>query len=498
MRDLPKVLSLEEIRRRDHFLGSLLPSLAALRLGEVYLVGGYLRDYFLGEVPEDIDFITSADPGKVASEVASRWEGKGFLLYEDEKTYRVVIDGDERRRTLDFAPIKGPSVEEDLSYRDFTINAMAVDIDRLVEEEGLMLPRDLIDKHYGWRDLSRGILRECHNEAFLMDPVRLVRALRFRYVLGMEYEERTLNHMKKYAPLITKVPGERVAVELMETLLYPYTSRVFSELESTGLLQYLFPDLTETVGLEQNAYHHLDVWSHTLMTMEELDHLLSHPEEVYPDHAEEIRKRMEEALQGLQPRSSFLRLAALYHDAGKAETFSRNGTGRIHFYSHQRHSEGAVARLVQRLRLSNKAGDYLLSTVGKHMDIGLTITGRASPREIRKTINRLGDDLVDVVLLSTADRLATRGPLTTPEGLDRYVAFCRRLLDEYYREKDVPTLIRGRDLIEELGLPEGPAIGGILNEVRMAQLEGAVASREEALDLARDLIRSRNEGQERE
>ncbi|MDY6796289.1 MAG: hypothetical protein SWK76_13600 [Actinomycetota bacterium] len=490
---LPKILGLEEIGGRDPFLGSLLGYLASLQR-EIYLVGGYLRDFFLGDIPQDIDFITSEGPENLALEVSSYFGGKSFVLYEEEKTYRVVVDGGDRKRTLDFAPIKGLSVEDDLSQRDFTINAMAVDVERIVAEKNLRLPRDIIDKHYGWRDLYRGILRECHRHSFLMDPVRLVRALRFRHVLGMEYEERTLNHLKKYAPLITKVSGERIAVELMETLLYPNTSKVISELESTGLLPYLFPDLTGTVGLEQNAYHHLDVWSHTLLTMEELDRLLSGPETVYPEHASKIKGHMKEVLQDLKPRSSFLRLAALYHDAGKASTFSRDESGYIHFYYHHKYSEDAMAGLADRLGFSRKAGDYLVRTVGKHMDIGFAVSDQVSSRGLRKLVNRLGDELVDIVLLSTADRYATRGPLTSREGLQRYVDFCRRLLDESDREKEVPPLIGGRDLIEEVGLRQGPGIGRILEEVRIAQLEGAVDSRAEALELARNLVVTSRDG----
>lgn len=489
MRPLPKTLELGELRSADPFMGPLLSFLASRRGGEVYLVGGYLRDYFLGMAPADIDFITGGDPRGLAEEAAARLGGKAFLLHEEDGAYRVVAEGGGNgRRTVDFAPIKGMSVEEDLSYRDFTINAMALDVERLVGGE-LRLPRDLVDKHYGWRDLSRGILRECSNESFLMDPVRLVRALRFRHVLGLEYEERTLNHMKKYAPLVTRAPGERVAVELLETLLIPDTAPIFSDLEATGLMQHVFPHLVPLVGLEQNAYHHLDVWSHTLLALEELDRLISDPGALFPGHEEYITERLEEPLQDLYPRKAFLRLASLYHDAGKAETLSRDASGRIHFYAHQKHSHEAAVELVERLRLSRRAGDYVVGVVAGHMDIGLAMADRPTPRQIRRILARLGDELVDVVLLSTADRYATRGPLSTQEKLERYVAFCRKLLDEHRRERETPPLIMGRDLIQELGLEQGPFIGEILKEVRVAQLEGALKSRRDALRFARDLVR---------
>lgn len=488
-RSLPGTLALRDIEERDPFLARLLAFLASrCSKGGVFLVGGYLRDFFLGEISADVDFITFEEPSRMADMVAGEWGGRSFPLLEEERTYRVLVGSEEERRTLDFAPVRGFSVEADLSLRDFTINAMAVDVERLVREGELPLPQGLLDKHYGWKDLSRGILRECHKESFLDDPVRLVRAMRFRWLLGMEIEERTLNHMKKYAPLIARVPGERVSMELMEILCHTGSSRVFAEMEATGLLHILFPDLRGTVGLEQNAYHHLDVWSHTLLTLDELDRLLENPEGAYPDHSREIRRHMEETVQDRYPRSVFLRLAALYHDAGKPQTFSRDADGRIHFHSHQSFSREAVLRLSERLRLSRRATDYLGRVVGLHMDIGFSVRQEITRRGMHRMVNRLGDALVDVILLSTADRFATRGPMTTPEGLERYVGFCRRLLDEHYREKETPPLIRGGDLLRELGMEEGPLVGEILREVRAAQMEGRIDSREEALDLARRLL----------
>ncbi|MGQ9475606.1 MAG: HD domain-containing protein [Actinomycetota bacterium] len=487
MRELRRKLSIRDLVDEDPLVGRLVYQMARGPEG-VFLVGGYLRDYLLGRVSDDVDLVTTGDPSLLASRVAS-YLGEGhFLLDSEERVFRVVAREGKRRRTLDFSPLRGLSMEADLSMRDFTINALAVDLGRLAAEGVLELPRDLIDKHYGWRDLAVGVLRECHKESFLADPVRLVRAFRFRHLMGLEFEERTLNHLKKYSPLVSRVAGERVAAELMETLAAGGAARGFEEMESCGLLKYLFTELVDTVGLEQNAYHHLDVWNHTLATLEELDDLLEDPGKYYPEHAELVARRMGEPLQEGHPRRSFLRLAALYHDAGKPHTFSRGEDGRIHFHSHQKFSRLAILGLAERLRLSRRAREYLATVTGSHMDIGLALRSEWTSRARRRLVGRLGEDLVDVVLLSTADRFATRGPLTTREGLERYVRACRDLLDDLVMEKETPPLIRGRDLVRELGMEEGPAVGEVLRRVREAQMEGRIRGREEAIRLAEEIV----------
>jgi tRNA nucleotidyltransferase/poly(A) polymerase len=483
LRELRRTLSIRTLAAEDPFVGELISFLAG-GSEAVFLVGGYLRDYLLGRVSDDVDLVVAGDPSLAAAQAASHFRAKHFLLDAEERIYRLVAEVQGRRRTVDFSPLRGFSVETDLSMRDFTINAMAVDLSRLAEQETLSFPRDLIDKHYGWRDLAAGILRECHKESFLADPVRLVRALRFRRLMGLEFEERTLNHLKKYAPLVSRAPGERIAVELLETLSGAGSKAVFEDMESCGLLEHLFPELAGTLGLEQNAYHHLDVWNHTLATLEELDELMEDPGKIYPEYSGMIVRRLEETLQDCYARRSFLRLAALYHDAGKPLAFSRGEDGRIHFHSHQKYSREAVLSLAERLRLSRRARDYLGSVVGRHMDIGLALKGEFTPRARRRLVHRLGENLVDVVLLSTADRFATRGPLTTLQGLERYVRACRELLNELVREEKTPPLIRGRDLLEELGMEEGPAVGEVLRRVREAQMEGRISRREEALRLA--------------
>lgn len=486
---LPRRLSYEDIAHRDPFMIEVIEFLSSLvRRQELYLVGGYLRDFMLGSTARDADFVTTCDPGTLARETALRFGGKRFTIKEEQDIHRVIIHYEDRVYTLDFSPIKGQSLEEDLSARDFTINAMALDVWSFALQREAVLPRDLIDKHYGWRDLSRKVLRECHKEAFLSDPVRVLRAMRFQHLLDMEVEERTLNHMKKYASLITGAPGERIAAEVLETLSGPDASAIFAYLQENAMLYYVFPALALLAGLPQNYYHHLDAWRHTLLTLDELDRLLEHPEERYPRHAVMIREHLRQPLQEIYTREAMLRLAVLFHDTGKAATMSRDDTGRIHFYGHSEYSVREMEKAARNLRLSRRSRDFLMQVVGNHMRIASRLTEASSNKATIRLARGLGEETVDVVLLSTADRFATLGEASTPEGLRAFIDLGAALLDQYERDLVVEPLLNGDDLLTSLDLRPGEIIGSLLREVREAQLEGKVGSREEALRWAKKTL----------
>lgn len=486
---LPRRLSYEDIAHRDPFMIEVIEFLSSLvRRQELYLVGGYLRDFMLGSTARDADFVTTCDPGTLARETALRFGGKRFTIKEEQDIHRVILHYENRVYTLDFSPIKGQSLEEDLSARDFTINAMALDVWSFALQREAVLPRDLIDKHYGWRDLSRKVLRECHKEAFLSDPVRVLRAMRFQHLLDMEVEERTLNHMKKYASLITGAPGERVAAEVMETLSGPGASAIFAYLQENAILYYIFPALAPLTGLPQNYYHHLDAWRHTLLALDELDRLLEHPEEMYPRHAVMIREHLRQPLQEIYTREAMLRLAVLFHDTGKAATMSRDDAGRIHFYGHSEHSMREMEKAARNLRLSRSSRDFLMRVVDNHMRIATHLAEAPSDQATIRLARVLGEETVDVVLLSTADRFATLGEASTPEGMRAFIDLGAELLDRYERDLTVEPLLNGDDLLASLDLRPGEIIGSLLREVREAQLEGKVGSREEALEWAKRAI----------
>ncbi len=495
MRDTLAAIDLEHLRQRDAWLAEVLDFLAGQANG-VFLVGGYVRDLLLGRVSRDADFAVEDDPSQLAHRVAEFVGGNVVVLHPEERIYRVMaaLPRGDGFRILDFSPIKGTDIEQDLATRDFTINAIGMALDALAIQH-VSLPAGLVDRNgYGWRDLQAGLIRECSNQVFLEDPVRALRAFRFKHLLGFDIEESTLNHLRKYAQLIRESPGERIAAELLEILAESDSAQVFKDMGRTGLLEPLFPGLAVLAGVQQNAYHHLDAWGHTLLTVDELDRLLEQPELIAPGMAKNVRAHMDEPIMGEHRRRAFLRLAALFHDVGKASTATRDETGRIHFFNHQRLSGEEMGQVAERLRLSNRAEGYLVKTVTRHMDIGFALSGPVTPRGIRRLLQRLGDETIDIVLLSVADREATLGPLSTEQGRRIYTAFAAALLEERERDVQIPRLLGGTDLLGEFALAPGPLIGDLLDQVRFAQMEGLLEDREDALRFVRDLLGPLGEG----
>jgi poly(A) polymerase len=485
-------LRYEDVEAADPFMLEVLEHLARrVDRHELYLVGGYLRDFLLGINARDADFVTRLSPRELAADTASRFGGKMVALKEGEGIYRAALRRQRRLYTIDFSAIKGMSLEDDLSARDFTINAMALDVWTFALQREAILPRDLVDKHYGWRDLKNRLLRECGKEAFRIDPVRVLRAARFMHAMGMRPEGRTLNHMKKYASLLSRAPGERVAVEVLEILSLPGASQIFDRLQEEGILHHIFPALDRMVGLPQNTYHHLDAWRHTLATLDELDRLMEHPEKTYPRHAVSIREHMGRRIQGPYQRSAMLRLAALFHDSGKTATWSRDDSGRIHFHGHARFSVEEMNAAARRLCLSRRSADYLEKLVERHMDLASLQKAGGSQRGLYRMLQRSGEELIDLVVLSTADRLATRGEASTPRELEGFIALGDALLELGERNAVLPPLLTGRELCLELGVEEGPVVGDLLRELREAQVTGKIASRQEALELARGALEER-------
>ncbi len=454
-------------------LGGYLPPL--------YLVGGAVRDHRLRRPPRDLDLLC-ADPEPFARRLATAHNTAVVPFYgkSEAPCFRVV----RRAAPLDFLDIvgiQGGSLQDDLVRRDFTFNAMAAP----VSADGRL--GHLIDPLGGLQDLYDRCVRAVRPDAFARDPLRVVRAVRFAAELACDIDPATFDMMRTAAAGLTATAGERVSRELRLVLQHPSSARYVRMLDEAGALRALFPVIGRIQGCVQNDHHHLDVWGHSLAALAACEELLQKVETQFGAVAPALLENL-----GRENRLPILKLALLLHDAGKPESRTIDPTtGRIVFHGHAPHSAELAAAAAERLKLSIRERELLETLVANHMSAIDLARPAVKPGTLLRWFRRLGADMVPLVVLSMADVAATRGPGSVPAERERHMQWARDVLGLYFgslrQRLAAKPLIGGEDLIA-MGLAPGPELGRILREVREAQDEGAITTREEALKLGRSLM----------
>ncbi len=462
----------------------VLRDLAAARGLQVYLVGGSVRELALGRQSPDLDLAVSAQTLELARDLAAVLSGTFVLLDEGERTARVVARGE----ILDLAEFRAPGLTGDLRGRDFTVNAMALDLEALL---GLH-PLEVIDPLGGLEDLSRGLIRMVAAENLAADPLRLLRAYRFAATHGLSLTPETEAAVCRHAGEFSRVAGERIHQELFPLLGVPQAGPILAQMDRVGLLLQIFPELEDLKGVEQNGYHHLDVFHHSLTAVFHLEEVLAEPARYFGELAAELARYA-----GVPPRPALLKLAALFHDAGKPKVKDRRADpDRFTFYYHEKVGQEIFAGVAQRLRLSGVEAKTVLTLIQLHMRPFLLLPAfrerELSFRALGRLVRAARSELPGLFALAMADSLAGQGP-QKPADAEAVLA---DLADEAYRflkerlepQEALPRLLSGDDLIREFHLQPGPQFRSLLTAVQEAQWEGMVHSRDEALRLVRRLL----------
>lgn len=468
---------------------------------EAYLVGGCVRDRLLGRESHDIDFVVRGDAVKLAREVADELGGSFVLLDEETDTGRAVVrDEGGERVFIDFARLRGKDITADLAKRDFTIDAMAMDVASLAETLGI------IDPYGGQRDLQEGRLRAVSEDVFHDDPLRLLRAVRLAAELGLSIDPLTDALLRRDHALIERASPERVRDELARILALPKAADSLGYMDSSGLLTTIIPELAALKGLEQPLPHRYDVFVHSIETVAAMDEIQEVGYETvdtdtrYPvsgilaPFSAQLSAHLDGLIAGGRSRLIVLKLAAMLHDVGKPATKTIDANGRIRFFEHQRKGADMAGAILRRLRFSVKEARLIRGIIANHMRPLLlskreAVTNRAIYRFFRDT----GEAGVEVLILSLADHLATSGPddLDIAEW-ERLLGLVHRMLGDYYEARgevvSPPKLIDGHDLMERFGLEPGPKIKELLEAVREAQVQWEVTTREEALTYVTELL----------
>jgi poly(A) polymerase len=426
---------------------------------QAYLVGGCVRDILLARTPADYDVATDATPDRV-QELFPRSLAVGaqfgvIIVAEDSEAGETVqVEVATFRSDIGYSDGRHPdrviytaSAAEDAQRRDFTINALLLDPGT----------QEVFDFVGGREDLRAGIIRAIGRpEArFHEDKLRLVRAVRFAARFRYAIEAHTFAAIPRLAPQIHQVSAERLRDELTKLLTEGAARRSFELLDETRLLPELLPEIARMKGVEQPPQFHPegDVWTHTLLMLEELP----------------------------AGCSSTLAWGVLLHDVGKPPTFTppAGPEGRIRFDEHVNVGTRMSEEICRRLRFSNEDAAQVAALVANHLRF--KDVPQMKPATLKRFV-RLGrfDEHLELHRLDC---------LSSHRNLENY-DFVRRFLAETPPEQvRPPRLITGENLIG-IGLKPGPQFKAILDAVEEAQLNGKITSSEDALQLAREILDS--------
>ena len=424
----------------------------------LYLVGGTIRDILLRRKIKDYDFVVEKMALSFLDHLGGLLEASMFPMGKGkEQIYRLV----KGEQVIDFAVMEGDDITQDLMRRDFTVNAFAYSF---AEGRFSTAPQTM-------EDLKAGRINLVSPQALEADPLRMLRALRYRCTLpGFTLTERLKEEIKRHKALLTEVAPERIRAELDEIILSPSPAQGLKLMHELDLLTRVFPELAPLEDLPQGRYHVTDALSHTIEVVGEVALLISkeHPFPFHPSRDDRL----------------IVGYAALFHDLGKPATKSIDAGGEIHFYDHPERSSLLAQGIMRRLKFSTRVQDGIIPLVENHMRILTLAQGEPTDKALRRLIHAMGEGVRLLLVLGLAETESKQGDDQwddTEEG-KRFMDLCQRILNLYDKEDLIAPepLLMGRDLLG-LGHSPGPRLGEILAEVRRRQIAGELKDREEAL-----------------
>ncbi|MEK7176963.1 MAG: HD domain-containing protein [Patescibacteria group bacterium] len=437
----------EEVKSVSHVLS---------RAGfENFLVGGCVRDLVMGRDPKDWDIATSAKPEEIIKIFPK-------TFYENEYgTVGVVNEGTEdvRLKTIEVTPYRlesgysdfrrpdevhwGKTIQEDLARRDFSMNALAYNV-----ETG-----DLLDPFQGQVDIEKKLIRTVGNpeERFGEDALRMLRALRFASELNFAIEHETQEAITKNASLLEHISKERIRDEFSKIIISDEPALALDLAARLGLLKFISPEFEKGIGMEQNQAHAYTVWEHILRT---LNHSAK---KKFPFH---------------------VRLAALLHDVAKPHTRARKNN-QWTFYGHEVVGTRLAKQILETLKFPKETIDKTAKLVRWHMFF--SDTEKITPSAVRRIVRNVGVDLIwDLVDLRTSDRIGTGRPKETPYRLRKYKSMIEEVLRDPISVKQLA--LNGADIMKLVKIEAGPKIGFILEILLSEVLEKPELNTKEHLE----------------
>lgn len=442
---------------------------------EIYLVGGVLRDFYLGKENFDKDIVVvNADVKKFSQGLAKDLDATFIELDEQNKIYRLVLQ--DKVNCIDIADLLGKNINDDLKRRDLTINSIALNLSNF----------EVLDVNNGLNDLKSKKIKHISEQNFIDDPLRLLRVFRFQSLLGFEIDNELKNIVLKHARKINKSAKERVYYELLKLFSGYNCSSSLLEMDKTGLLNQILPISADLKTVPPNLHHHLNLFDHSIEVVKQIQIL-------YEKSNPEVKKHLQKVDFGGFSRLTHLKLAAFLHDIGKPSTWTiEEDTGKHRFIKHDDVGSKMCASLLKDLKCSKKQIDYIKKMIKYHIYPSHVVGApELTDKVLMRFVRKMEDDSIDVIILAIADRLSARGEEITDEIVKDNIDKLNILLNFYLSVKDglepLPKLLSGDEIMKMLNIKPSAELGNIIKELKEAQLTGIVNTKDEAILFVKSL-----------
>ncbi len=443
---------------------------------KIYLVGGAIRDFFLSKETQDYDFVVFGDIDKIVNRFTSQLKCK-YIKYEKKLiTYRIFC----RLKTIDLTLPRNNSIEKDLEKRDFTINSIAYDLDK----------DEIIDPLKGQDDISKRIIRINRDDCFKQDPVRIIRAFRLAALNRFDIEPSTLKAAQRDSNLLSSTSKERITDELKKFLSLNNTFAYLLLMDKASVIDSVFEDLSLTNGCIQSEHHLFDVKTHSLSVYNFIEWSFNRLERIlgkcYTKYLMHFTSKKGTVLISLK-------LAAIFHDAGKPFSKIVNKDGRVKFPNHEKKSSELFSKYAKEYTFGKSILKLTKFFIEKHIEpsyiFSLWDKNKLGKNDIIEFFINYDEKGIDLLFFALADTLA-KGKISAIKR-EKYVEFLRFMANEFYfsikPKIQERGLIDGNDILDSFKVDK-KILDFLLKETKKAQILGTIRKKDEALNLVKSLI----------
>ena len=431
------------------------------QINDGYLVGGSVRDALMGKDFVDRDIVIKGAE-VFAKKLAEKFNATFIELNLENNIYRLVLE--DKVNYIDVSEIQGADIKEDLSRRDFTMNAIALDL-------------------FSGEIIENKIICHIKDFNFMDDPLRLLRAFRFASTTGFVLSDNVNSCIKKYKHLLLKPAIERINYELMKLFGGNSCSKVLLEMDELGILENIFPYVREMKKVTPNSHHHLDLFHHSVETVHNIEKFYLNANDLEKEHLERIDF-------GGFPRLNHLKLAGFLHDIGKYSTWTIDESGRHRFIKHDDIGSKMCVQFLRDMKFSKKQIEYISFMIKNHIyPSNVIVAPELNEKVMMRYLRKMEENVIDNIYLAKADRLSAQGEVITEEmikenleGLDKLLSF---YLDKRNSIKPLPKLLDGFEVMSLKNIKQSPFLGEILSSLKEAQINGEINTKDEAIEFVK-------------